>query len=437
MSTATMTDPRQTMRELTDVLREGAADVDERRAISPEVSQILKDAGVFGLLAPQRIGGAEVDPLTFFDVVEQASYADGSVGWTVMIGGCYATFGGMLPPAAAREIYGDPQKVTAGAFRPNGVAVEVDGGYRVTGRWPQGSGACHADWFLGGAVIVRDGEPVMGPAGVPMMRELWFPADEVEIIDTWTTTGLRGTASHDYAVEDVFVPAERSCWFMEPPTEPGPLYQMAPIAMFATFISAVPLGIARHALDEFVALSQRKVPVLSQDVLADKPVANTKLGRAKALVESGHGYVRDCWRSSGPRSATAIARPWPIAARCGWPPRTPGRPPSRPSSCSTARPAPTRSTRPARSTVACATPGPRCSTSARRRSTTRWPAASPQAGSRARWPATGSWTTAARASPEAPGFTARHVKPLTTTSTAACDTARSSDPGAERLRRPG
>ena len=162
----------------------------------------------------------------------------------------------------------------------------------MTGRWPQGSGACHADWFLGGAVIVRDGEPVIGPAGVPVIRELWFPADEVEIIDTWTTTGLRGTASHDYAVEDVFVPAERSCWFMEPPTEPGPLYQMAPIAMFATFISAVPLGIARHALDEFVALSQRKVPVLSQDVLADKPVANTKLGRAKALVESGHAYVR-------------------------------------------------------------------------------------------------------------------------------------------------
>ena len=177
-------------------------------------------------------------------------------------------------------------------FRPNGIAVEVDGGYRVTGRWPQGSGACHADWFLGGAVIVRDGEPVIGPAGVPVMRELWFPADEVQIIDTWTTTGLRGTASHDYAVEDVFVPADRSCWFMEPPTEPGPLYQMAPIVMFATFISAVPLGIARHALDEFVALSQRKVPVLSQDVLADKPVANTKLGRAKALVESGHAYVR-------------------------------------------------------------------------------------------------------------------------------------------------
>ena len=67
---------------------------------------------------------------------------------------------------------------------------------------------------------------------------------------------------------------------------------MAPIAMFASFIGAVPLGIACHALDAFVALSQTKTPVISQDVLADKPVANAKLGRAKALIESGHAYLR-------------------------------------------------------------------------------------------------------------------------------------------------
>ena len=285
-------DPRQVMRDLSAELRAGAADVDDRRAIAVEVSSLLKDAGVFALLAPRSIGGTEVDPLTFFDVVEEASYADGSVGWIVMIGGCYATFGGMLPARAAKEIYGDRDTVTAGAFRPNGTAVEVDGGYRVSGRWPLGSGACHANWFLGGAVIVREGQPVIGPTGMPMMREFWFPAAETQVIDTWTSTGLRGTASHDYAVDDVFVPAERSCWFMEPPVEPGPLYRMAPIAMFSAFIGAVPLGIARHALDAFIELSQTKLPALSPVVLADKPVANTKLGRARALVESGHTYLR-------------------------------------------------------------------------------------------------------------------------------------------------
>ncbi len=253
MSTSVGLDVRAAVRAATDQLRTGAADVDERRAVAPNVTAALKQLGVFQLLAP------------------------------------------------AEAIYGDPDAITAGAFRPNGSAVEVEGGYRVTGRWPFGSGACHATWFLVGALIVRDGEPMIGPSGMPMMRELWFPAQDTEIIDTWTTTGLRGTASHDYAVEDLFVPAERSCWFMEPPVEQGPLYRMPPIAMFATFIGAVPLGIARHALDAFVALSHTKVPVLSQVVLADKPVANHMLGRAKALIESAHAYLRGqlavCWEA--------------------------------------------------------------------------------------------------------------------------------------------
>ena len=115
----------------------------------------------------------------------------------------------------------------------------------------------------------------------------FFPARDTTIVDTWDSTGLRGTASHDYAGEDLFVPAHWTVWFQEPPVETGPLYRMPPIAMFATFIAAGPLGIARHAIDEFVELSLSKVPVLSQNVLADKAVAHTSPGQAKATVEAG------------------------------------------------------------------------------------------------------------------------------------------------------
>jgi alkylation response protein AidB-like acyl-CoA dehydrogenase len=299
MPVVTQVDPVARLRELTPALRAAAADADDRRALAPEVTTLLKSAEVFQLLAPQSIGGHEVDPLTFLDVVEQAAYADGSVGWCTMIGGCYATFGGMMPIDGARELFGDPDTICAGAFRPNGAAVEVDDGYRVTGRWQLGSGSHHATWFIGGAVIMRHGQPVMAPSGMPLMREFFFPARETQVIDTWDSTGLRGTASHDYAVTDVFVPHARTVWFQEPPTNDGALYRIAPIAMFATFIGAVPLGIARHALDEFIELSQSKVPVLSQTVLADKPIANDKLGRAKALVDSSRVYLRD-----------ALARVW-------------------------------------------------------------------------------------------------------------------------------
>src|SRR5687767_4547608 len=144
------------VRSLTATIRADCTDIDNTRSVPASVIETLRRAGVFRMLAPRDIGGAETDPLAFFDVVEAAASADGSVGWVVMIGGCYATFGGLLSPEGAAEIFGDPSTISAGAFRPEGTAIEVDGGYRVTGRWSLGSGASHANWFIGGCVVMRD-----------------------------------------------------------------------------------------------------------------------------------------------------------------------------------------------------------------------------------------------------------------------------------------
>jgi indole-3-acetate monooxygenase len=246
------------------------------------------------LLAPRAVGGAETDPLTFLRVVEEVSYADGSAGWCTMIGGCYAIFGGMLPPEGAREIFGDPATISAGNFRPDkGVAEVMDGGYRVSGRWELASGSSHARWYIAGAMLVQDGAPVTHPDGRPAMREFFFPASEARVIDTWESTGLRGTASHDYEVREIFVPEHRTLWFQEPPCEQGPLYRMPPVAMFATFIAAVQLGIARHAIDAFVELATTKIPTMSQVVLADRVTAQASLGRAMALVSSARGCLEN------------------------------------------------------------------------------------------------------------------------------------------------
>jgi indole-3-acetate monooxygenase len=281
-------DPLSAVASLTPTIRAECAVADRTRAVPASVVDALRDAGVFRLLAPRTVGGAEIDPLSFLRVVDEVSYADGSAGWCTMIGGCYGIFGGMLPPQGAREIFGDPATISAGNFRPDkGVAEVIDGGYRVSGRWELASGSSHAGWYIAGAMLVRDGEPLARSDGRPGMREFFFPASEVEVIDTWESTGLRGTASHDYEVRDIFVPEHRTLWFQEPPSERGPLYRMPPVAMFATFIAAVQLGIARHAIDAFVELATAKVPTMSQTLLADRVAAQSSLGRAKALVSSG------------------------------------------------------------------------------------------------------------------------------------------------------
>jgi indole-3-acetate monooxygenase len=277
---------------LTQMIRKECADVDRTRQLPGVVVDALRDAGVFRMLAPRALGGAESDPLSFLHVVEEVSYADGSAGWCTMIGGCYATFGGMLPPHGAHEIFGDPATISAGNFRPDtGAAHEVEGGYQVSGRWELASASSHATWYIAGAMVMRGGVPIMEPNGWPRMREFFFPAAEAEVIDTWESTGLRGTASHDYEVRDIFVPEHRTLWFQEPPSEHGPLYRMPPVAMFATFIAAVQLGIARHAIDAFVEIATAKIPTMTQTVLADRPTAQATLGRAKALQLSARVYV--------------------------------------------------------------------------------------------------------------------------------------------------
>ncbi len=164
----------------------------------------------------------------------------------------------------------------------------------------------------------------------PRMRELFVPAAQARVIDTWESTGLRGTASHDYEVQDVFVPEHRTFWFQEPPSDGGPLYRMPPVAMFATFIEAVQLGIARHAIEAFVELAMAKVPTMTQIVLADRPTAQTTLGKAKAMHAAAHAYLEATllalWERvhgdrralhSGRRQCRVRSQPArPLSARC-------------------------------------------------------------------------------------------------------------------------
>ena len=134
-----------------------------------------------------------------------------------------------MPNEAAREIFTGRESVAAGAFRLNGMARAVEGGYVVSGRWSLGSGIPHATWALGGC-RVYDGETLReAPNGGPVPLMAFFPKAEVEVIDTWHVAGLRGTGSHDYQVSELFVPEHRTCWWSHGPVAPGPLYTLPAI----------------------------------------------------------------------------------------------------------------------------------------------------------------------------------------------------------------
>jgi len=273
-------------------IQTSADEIERSRRIPLPLVHAMAQAGLFRLWIPRSLGGEETDPMTLVRVVEEVSRADGAAGWCLAIGGEYEAFGGYLSADAAREIYGsDPLVRTAGALRPFGNAVVVEGGYRVTGRWPLGSGCQHSGWIVGGCRILDGDQPRLMPDGTPLVRLLFFPATDCEILDTWRSIGLRGTGSHDYTVTDVFVPAARSLSFREPPVEPGPLYAMSTIALFAPVLAAVGLGIARHAIDILLELARTKIASRSRQSLREDATMQASLGQAEAALRSGRAFL--------------------------------------------------------------------------------------------------------------------------------------------------
>ena len=282
-------------------IRAAADNIERMRRLPLPLVEALARAGLFRLWIPRAFGGEETDPMTLVRVVEEIARVDGAAGWCVAIGGEYGVFGGYLQPDAAREIYGsDPLVVTGGAFRPTGQAVVVDGGYRVTGRWPLGSGCQHSAWIVGGCRVLDGDRLRLGPDGIPVMRLMFFPAASCEILDTWHSIGLRGTGSLDYTATDLFVPAARSLSFREPPSAEGPLYVLPTIALFGMVLAAVPLGIARHAIDILTELAGTKITTRSQQMLREDATMRGDLGRAEALLRSGRAFLyealEEAWR---------------------------------------------------------------------------------------------------------------------------------------------
>jgi indole-3-acetate monooxygenase len=292
------------VRNLASVIRKHADDIERERSLPKPVVRGLIDAGVFRMLVPRSLGGDEIDPITACQIVEEVAIQDGAAGWCAMIGACNGHFGGLLPAAGASEVFADRDVVLAGTFRPTGVAVAVEGGYRITGRWPFASGIMHSDWLMGGCSVLDGGSLRRTTSGAPMVKLTFFPRAEAQVLDTWYTVGLRGTGSHDFEVKDLFVPESRSLWFSDPPVERGPLYSLPAIALFATLIACVSLGIARHALEVFKDLAGVKKPTYSQELLRAGAVAQSQLGQAEGLLRAGRAFLFE-----------SLAVAWEVARR--------------------------------------------------------------------------------------------------------------------------
>ena len=244
---------------------------------------------------PRSMGGAETPPLVAFRVVEELSKADGSVGWCAMIATALSLNVARLPPEVGRELAGTPADYRgAGSARPGGRVWQVQGGFRVKGRWNFASGIQNARWLYCTCIMMAGDAPARTASGDPVLRAVWVPIDDVTIVDTWSVMGMRGTGSQDFVVDDVFVPERRSVLSDAPPAETGPLYNRRGWQVHSWTPSAAnALGIARGAIENLKEIAATEASTMSSHLLRDRPMVQARLAEAEAIVNAARAYVFD------------------------------------------------------------------------------------------------------------------------------------------------
>jgi 3-hydroxy-9,10-secoandrosta-1,3,5(10)-triene-9,17-dione monooxygenase len=284
--------------QLLPVLRERAAGCEELRRLPDATLRDFHDTGLFRMQQPRRVGGSELEfaaVVTFGALVARAC---ASSAWNLINLGSHHLLLGMFPPKAQGEVWNvSPDALIASSFVfPAGRAERVQGGYRISGRWPFSSGVDPSDWnLLAGQVAGAEGGP-------PEQRVFLLHKSQYTVHDTWFAGGLRGTGSKDVEVQEQFVPEHRTLAVADMkggPTpgsavNPGPLFQMPVFAMFPYMLSGVALGIAEGLIEQFAAGSAGRGKMTGAKIAAVQSV-QLRLGEAAALARASRLFqVGNC-----------------------------------------------------------------------------------------------------------------------------------------------
>jgi indole-3-acetate monooxygenase len=290
-------------RELGPELDAAAEEIEQRRELPEAIVEALVERGLFRLLLPRTLGGAELRPAAYVSVIEEVAKHDASAAWCLgQACGCTMT-SAYLDPAVAREIFGGKRGIVAWGPPGPAEARAVPGGYRLTGTWSFASGSHHATW-LGAHVAILDpnGAPQLRLDSGPVVRTLLFPKASASLTDIWHVIGLRGTGSDSYTVTDLFVPEKHTVLRENAakPRQPGLLYAFSSSNIYASGFAGVALGIARSALDAFIELARDKIPRGAKRTLRDNNVVQAQVSQSEARLCGARafllGSLDEIWR---------------------------------------------------------------------------------------------------------------------------------------------
>src|ERR1700722_4179504 len=282
-------------RALGPTIAAASDEVERLRELPRSLTLALAEADLFRLLQPRELGGGELTPMEFAEVMGEIASHDASTAWGVGQGNGCGAAPGFLEPAVAQEIFGPVDGILAWG-PPSGTAQveKIAGGYRLTGSWAFASGSHNASW-LGAHIFERgaDGNPIRRAGGGTILRTLLFPKSAAAMTDIWRVIGLRGTGSDQYGVSDLFVADDHTVLHdrKTPARQGGRLYKFSFSNLYASGFAGLALGVARAFYDSFVALAADKTPRGAKSTLRHNNVVQSQVAQASARLRSARAFL--------------------------------------------------------------------------------------------------------------------------------------------------
>jgi alkylation response protein AidB-like acyl-CoA dehydrogenase len=312
-------------RTLAPLIAREADEIERARSLTEPVVSALIDNGLYRVLLPHSLGGAEAPPEIFMQMLEEVAKADASTAWCLGQCSVCAMIAAYLDADAAREIFNTPPGILAWGAIANEVQV-VPGGYRANARWDFASGSRQASWLGAHVRIVEaNGTPRLKTNGAPEVRTILFPVTSATMYDVWDVIGLRGTGTDSYSVDNLFVPDKFAALRDDPKAlrEKGPLYKMSTNMVFSMGFAATSIGVARATLDAATDLARGKTPQ-GLKAMRDNNAVQGLIGRTEAALRAARAYLyttaTEVWRdlargdalTEQHRIALRIAATWTI-----------------------------------------------------------------------------------------------------------------------------
>ena len=310
---------------LRSVIRSHREDIEREQRLPKALVEQFHAAGFYNLVIPRELGGLQADPLTYVRVVELVAEAAGAAGWNLANNSICQLIALGLEDEGVHEIYahGADNVIAGTAVMGGGRAVPVDGGYRVTGRWPFGSGCQEGSWMLGSFQIFDGDQPRRSPDGASVYWRGFFQRSEAQIVEgSWDVAGLRATGSFDWTVDDVFLPERRTMVHAGAPLDnqwkrwSGVSYALPAQAWVGPHHSAVITGIARAGIDALIELAGAKTPRGRTGRLCENPQVQDAVGRADSILNAGRAYrsatITEVWNTVAAGEETTLEQ----RARC-------------------------------------------------------------------------------------------------------------------------